>query len=67
VDHEVHLPLQDLVNCSPVRLLHVHLPLVAVGLGAELRVPSVPQVRIRDMCDSYDLRPFFGLVYNYCN
>jgi hypothetical protein len=49
VDHQVHLPLQDGVHRPRVSLLHVHLPLVAVGLRAELRVPGVPQVRIRDV------------------
>ncbi|CAA9444362.1 MAG: SbcD_Mre11, partial [uncultured Rubrobacteraceae bacterium] len=49
VDDEVDLTLQDLVDSSPVRLLCVDLPLVAVGLRAELRVPRVPQVRIRDV------------------
>jgi hypothetical protein len=31
VDHQIHVPLQDLVNRPPVRLLHVHLALVAVS------------------------------------
>src|SRR5829696_244066 len=49
VDHQVHLPLQDGVNRPPVSLLNIHLPLVAACLGAKLRVPRVPQVRIRDV------------------
>ncbi len=59
VDDEVDLTLQDLVDCSPVRLLSVDLPLVSVGLRAELRVPRVPQVRIRDVSDpDYVSDPF---------
>jgi hypothetical protein len=49
VDHEVYVSLQDGVNRLSVRFLYVYLTLVAVGLGAELRVPGVPQVRIRDV------------------
>jgi hypothetical protein len=53
VDDEVDLALQDLVDGSPVRLLSVDLPLVSVGMRAELRVPRVPQVCIRDVSDPY--------------
>jgi hypothetical protein len=49
VDHQVHVPLQDGVHRPPVSLLNVHLPLVAPRLRAQLRVPGVPQVRIRDV------------------
>jgi hypothetical protein len=46
VDDEVHVPLQDGVDGPSIGLLNVDLALVAAGLGVELRVPGVPQVRI---------------------
>src|ERR671933_993264 len=49
VDHEVHIPLQDLVYRPPVRLLRVYLSLVTVRFRVKPRVAGVPQVRIRDM------------------
>jgi hypothetical protein len=49
VNDQVHIALQDGVHSPPVSLLDVHLPLVAARLLMKLRVPAVPQVRIRDM------------------
>ena len=49
VDDKVHIALQDGVNSPPVSFLDVHLPLVTARLGMELRVPAVPQMRIRDV------------------
>jgi hypothetical protein len=60
VNHQVHITLQDGVHSPPVSLLDVHLPLVAARLGMELRVPAVPQMRIRDVGDPYDLIPLFN-------
>lgn len=59
MNDEVDLALQDLVDRPTIRLLSVDLPLVSVGLWAELRVPRVPQVRIRDVSNPYYLSPPF--------
>ena len=59
VDHQVHVPLQDGVHSPPVSLLNVNLPLVAPRLRAQPRVAGVPQVRIRNVGDPYDLFPLF--------
>ena len=57
VDYQVHIPLQDGVYSPPVSLLDVDLTLIPARLLVELRVPRVPQVRIRDVSDPYDLIP----------
>ena len=69
VDDEVHIPLQDGVDGPPVSLLDVDLPLVAARLGMELRVPAVPQVRIRDVGYAYYVSvvlPISCLSYSIC-
>jgi hypothetical protein len=53
MDDEVHVPPQNGVDDPPVGLLNVDLALVAARLGIELRVPGVPQVRIRDVGYAY--------------
>jgi hypothetical protein len=60
VDHKVHIAFQDGIHSPPVSLLDVHLPLVATRFGMELRVPAVPQVRIRDVGDPYYLIPLLN-------
>jgi hypothetical protein len=55
VDHDVHVPLQDSVHGPPVGVLDVDLSLVAVRYRVEPRVPRVPEMRIRDVGDPYDL------------
>jgi hypothetical protein len=60
VDHQVHVPLQDGVNSSRVRLLNVNLPLVSPRLGVQLRVPCVPKVRIRDVGYAYYVSAFLS-------
>jgi hypothetical protein len=49
VNDQVHIALQDGVHSPTVSLLDVHLPLVAARLGMELRIPAVPEMRIRDV------------------
>jgi hypothetical protein len=49
VDDKVYVPLQDGVDGPSIGLLNVDLALVAARLGVELRVPGVPQVRVRDV------------------
>jgi hypothetical protein len=60
MDHQIHIALQNSVDSPPVGLLDVDLPLVAARLLMQLRVPRVPQVRIRDVGDPYDLIPLFN-------
>jgi hypothetical protein len=64
MDNQVHIAFQDGVDSPSVSLLDVHLPLVAARLLMKLRVPTVPQVRIRDVGDPYDLIPPRGSPYS---
>jgi len=64
VDDQVHIPLQDGVHSPPVSLLNVNLPLVAPRLRAQPRVAGVPQVRIRNVGDPYDLFLSSGQRYS---
>src|SRR5215217_9000732 len=57
MNDQVDIPLQDGVHSPPVSLLDIDLALVAARLPMQLRVPRVPQVRIRDVGDPYDLTP----------
>src|SRR3712207_5405854 len=65
VDDEIDIPLQNGVHRPPVSLLYINLPLVTARPRAQLRVPRVPEVRVRDMSDPYDLSPPFGPVALY--
>ena len=63
VNDEIHFPLQDGVNGPSVSLLDVDLALVTARLGMELRVPGVPQVRIRDVRYAYYVPAILPRVY----
>jgi hypothetical protein len=60
VDHQVHFPLQNGVNRPRVCLLYVNLPLVPACLRVKLRVPRVPQVRVRDVGYAYYVSAFLS-------
>jgi hypothetical protein len=44
--HEVHVPSQDLIHRPLIGALHVHLALVAVGVGIQPRVAAVAEVSV---------------------